>query len=131
MNFEKPIIIAVDDEESAQIIFKASLKKEIRSGLFQLFFFTSANDCLKFLEKNFQEVKILLILSDINMPHMDGLTMTEIIKDKFPKINIYMTSAYDNDVYKYKAQKAGAIGYFTKPLDFKKIKNVILESINK
>lgn len=127
MDNDRKIIVAVDDEVLMEVIFKLHLKNEIRSGKIDFIFFEKAKDSLQFIEENQHYVKIVLLLSDINMPEMDGLTLLEVIKSKHPNIKIYMASAYDTDEYKTKAKNLGAEGYLTKPIDFEKLKKVIRE----
>ena len=52
-----------------------------------------------------------VILMDIQMPEMDGIKATELIKNKYPQIKIIMLTVLDDDDYIFKAIKAGANGY--------------------
>ena len=66
-------------------------------------------DIIEKLEKNHN---LDLILMDIEMPKMNGIEATAIIKSKFPQIKIIMLTVFDNDENIFKAIKAGADGYF-------------------
>lgn len=71
-----------------------------------------------------------LILMDIEMPVMNGIKATEIIKSKFPQIKIVMITVFDNDDHVFNAIKAGADGYLLKETKGDKIYEAILETLN-
>lgn len=71
-----------------------------------------------------------IILMDIQMPVMDGIKATEIIKRKYPHIKIIILTVLDDDAYVFKAIKAGANGYLLKEVDAEKLFNSILEVKN-
>jgi len=71
-----------------------------------------------------------LILMDIQMPEMDGITATEIIKNKHPQIKIIMLTVFDNDENIFNAIRAGADGYLLKEIDAENLYKSILEVIN-
>ena len=90
--------------------------------------FTAVNgeDLIEKLEKNHN---IDLILMDIEMPKMNGIEATEIIKNKYPQIKIIMLTVFDNDENIFKSIKAGADGYFLKEVNPKELKDGILETL--
>lgn len=71
-----------------------------------------------------------LILMDIEMPKLDGIGATEIIKQKFPHIKIIMLTVFDNDANIFNAIKAGADGYLLKEVSPDELKKGILETLN-
>lgn len=71
-----------------------------------------------------------LILMDIQMPKMDGITATEIIKNKYPHIKIIMLTVLDDDDYIFKAIQAGANGYLLKEIDPENLYKGIVEVLN-
>ncbi len=71
-----------------------------------------------------------VILMDIQMPEMDGITATEIIKSKYPHIKIIMLTVFDDDENIFNAIKAGANGYLLKEIDAESLHNCILEVLN-
>ncbi len=83
-------------------------------------------DIIEKLEKN---QKIDLILMDIEMPKMNGIEATAIIKSKFPQIKIIMLTVFDNDENIFKAIKAGADGYFLKEVNPQELYNGIQETL--
>lgn len=71
-----------------------------------------------------------LILMDIEMPVLNGIETTEIVKQKFPHIKIIMLTVFDNDENIFNAIKAGADGYLLKEVNAKDLHDGILETIN-
>lgn len=91
--------------------------------------FTAVNgsDLLVKLEKNHN---LDLILMDIEMPVLNGIETTEIVKQKYPHIKIIMLTVFDNDENIFNAIKAGADGYLLKDINAKDLHNGILETLN-
>ena len=79
------------------------------------------------LEKNHN---IDLILMDIEMPIMNGIEATQIIKSKYPQIKIIMLTVFDNDENIFNAIKAGADGYLLKEVNPKDLHQGIIDTIN-
>jgi len=71
-----------------------------------------------------------VILMDIQMPEMDGITATEIVKTKYPHIKIIMLTVFDDDENLFNAIKAGANGYLLKEIDAENLHKCILEVMN-
>lgn len=71
-----------------------------------------------------------VILMDIQMPEMDGITATEIIKNKYPHIKIIMLTVFDDDENIFNAIKAGANGYLLKEIDAENLNKSIIEVVS-
>lgn len=71
-----------------------------------------------------------VILMDIQMPEMDGIKATEIVKSKYPHIKIIMLTVFDDDENIFNAIKAGANGYLLKEIDAENLHKCILEVVN-
>jgi len=71
-----------------------------------------------------------LILMDIEMPVLNGIETTEIIKRKYPHIKIIMLTVFDNDENIFNAIKAGADGYLLKEINAKDLYDGIVETLN-
>ncbi len=84
-------------------------------------------NCIEKLEKNHN---IDLILMDIEMPIMNGIDATQIIKNKFPQIKIIMLTVFDNDENIFNAIKAGADGYLLKEVNPKDLQQGIIDTLN-
>lgn len=122
-------ILFVDDERDVEALFRQKFRKEIKSGEIDLAFAFSGKEALDILGDE-NPPKFVYVFSDINMPGMSGLELLEVIKTRFPLIQVSMISAYgDNENYD-KAMNSGAKGFFTKPVDFEKLKLEIAEMVN-
>ena len=84
-------------------------------------------DLLEKLEKNHN---IDLILMDIEMPKMNGIEATNLVKQKYPQIKIIMLTVFDNDENIFKSIKAGADGYLLKEVNPKDLHQGIIETMN-
>ena len=84
-------------------------------------------DLLEKLEKNHN---LDIILMDIEMPKMNGIEATEIVKSKYPQIKIIMLTVFDNDENIFKSIKAGADGYLLKEVNPEELHNAIIETLN-
>ncbi len=91
------------------------------------FFAINGAEALQKLEHNHN---IDLILMDIEMPGLNGIEATEIIKNKYPHIKIIMLTVFDNDENIFSAIKAGADGYLLKEINAKDLYGGILETLN-
>ena len=118
-------IVVVDDEKDVQILFQQKFRKEIRSGAVQFHFAFSGEEGLQYLQLN-GTTDIYLILSDINMPGMNGLELLKEIKKEYPGLMVYMITAYGDERNYHEAVANGCDDYLTKPLNFDDLKNKIL-----
>ncbi len=84
-------------------------------------------DLLEKLDKNHN---LDIILMDIEMPKMNGIEATEIVKSKYPQIKIIMLTVFDNDENIFKSIKAGADGYLLKEVNPEELHNAIIETLN-
>lgn len=88
---------------------------------------TNGKDLLEKLDKNHN---IDMILMDIEMPTMNGVEATEIVKSKYPHIKIIMLTVFDNDENIFKSIKAGADGYLLKEVNPKDLYQGIMDTLN-
>src|SRR6516225_7059439 len=68
------------------------------------------------------EPTLIAILSDINMPGMDGLDLLGEIKRRYPELQVMMVTAYADDERRRRATELGAAEFLTKPIDFERLK---------
>jgi two-component system response regulator (stage 0 sporulation protein F) len=117
--------MVVDDEKDVEFLFRQTFRKEIREGLLQITFCLSGEEALSHFTGSTLN-PFVLVLSDINMPGMNGLDLLKKVKAAFPTLKVCMLTAY-NDEQNYKAaMENGADDYFTKPVDFVKLKKDVL-----
>ena len=108
-------ILVVDDEPDVEPLLLQRMRRKIRSGRYQFLFAQNGVDAL---EKLSQHEGIDMVLSDINMPQMDGLTLLEQIPAVDPNIRAVIISAYGDMKNIRTAMNRGAFDFVTKPLDF-------------
>jgi CheY-like chemotaxis protein len=122
-------ILVVDDEKDIQVLFQQRFRKEIRKGELHFEFAFSGEEALTVLKTMEQET--VLILSDINMPGMSGLELLETIKKDYnnPPPVVMMVTAYGDQENYETAKKLGADDFLTKPVDFKVLKEKLIENI--
>ena len=87
----------------------------------------NGSDLLTKLQENHN---LDLILMDIEMPVLNGIEATQIVKQKYPHIKIIMLTAFDNDEHIFNAIKAGADGYLLKEINPKDLYQGIVETLN-
>ena len=115
-------ILVVDDEPDLEILVQQRMRKDIRAGEYSFVF---ACNGVEALEKLSQEGDIDMVVSDINMPQMDGLTLLEQIPKVDPDIRSVIVSAYGDMKNIRTAMNRGAFDFITKPIDFKDLRVTI------
>jgi DNA-binding NarL/FixJ family response regulator len=120
------IKIAIVDDNS----FLINAVKEKLSFFEDLNFKFSAMNGSELLVKLEDNHNLDLILMDIEMPVLNGIETTEIVKQKFPHIKIIMLTVFDNDENIFNAIKAGADGYLLKEINAKDLHDGIIETLN-
>ncbi|MBL0176022.1 MAG: response regulator [Ignavibacteria bacterium] len=116
-------VLVVDDERDVELLFRQRFRKELRAGIIDLAFAFSGEEAIEYLERT--SADIVLVLSDINMPGMNGLELLRKLKERLPQLPVYMVTAYEGDFHS-RAIELGADGYFNKPIDFDDLKRRIL-----
>jgi len=110
-------ILAVDDETDVADLFRQHFRREVRQGQYVLHFACSGEDALDKLARGI-EPQLIVILSDINMPGMDGLSLLREVKEKRPDLPVIMVTAYGDEERRRRASEFGAADFITKPVDF-------------
>ncbi len=110
-------ILIVDDEPDVAVLFRQQFRREAREGEYVLHFAVSAAEALERLAGDI-EPRLIVILSDINMPGMDGLSLLREIKKRFPELPVMMLTAYGDEERRRRAAECGAAEFVTKPVDF-------------
>ena len=110
-------ILSVDDEPDVAELFRQHFRREVTQGLYALHFVASAEEALQMLADGIRP-RPIVILSDINMPGMDGLSLLREVKKVRPEIPVMMVTAYGDDERRRRATELGAAEFLTKPVDF-------------
>ena len=114
-------ILVVDDEPDVADLFRQRFRRESRQGTYVLHFASSGEEALDKLAGEI-EPQLIVILSDINMPGMDGLALLREIKLQRPELPVMMVTAYGDDERRRRANEYGASEFITKPVDFDALK---------
>src|SRR5881227_3461886 len=114
-------ILIVDDEPDVAELFRQRFRREVRQGLYVLHFAYSAEEALEKLDTGIRP-QLIVILSDINMPGMDGLALLREIKERWGDLPVMMVTAYGDDERRRRADEYGAAEFITKPVDFEMLK---------
>ncbi|MBR2151276.1 MAG: SpoIIE family protein phosphatase [Prevotella sp.] len=108
-------ILCVDDEAPIDMLMKQYFRRKIRSGEYEFLFARNGLEALAILYNN---PDIEIILSDINMPEMDGLTLLAKVNEmRNPALRVIMVSAYGDMQNIRQAMNNGAFDFATKPID--------------
>lgn len=104
---EKIHVVLVEDHQEIRqgVAFIINHSEEFRCTAFE-----NAEVALKFFETTIPDV----VLMDINLPGMDGIACTRILKEKYPQLNVMMCTSYDEDDKVFNALEGGASGYILK-----------------
>ncbi|MBD2182800.1 response regulator [Planktothrix sp. FACHB-1355] len=121
-------VMVVDDEEDIQFLFKQKFRREIKDGKIEFNFALSAEAALDYLQKQ-GEASVVLLLSDINMPGMNGLELLKIIKTNYKSLKVIMITAYGDENTYQKAIAYGANDYVNKPINFDNLKRLVFGEI--
>ena len=114
-------ILVVDDEPDVADLFRQRFRRETRQGTYVMHFASSGEDALAKLDDGIRP-QLIVILSDINMPGMDGLALLRATKQRWPELPVMMVTAYGDDERRRCANEYGASEFITKPVDFDALK---------
>ena len=99
-------ILVVDDEPDVAELFRQRFRRETRQGTYVLHYATSGAEALGQLATEI-EPTLIAVLSDINMPGMDGLQLLTEIKQRRPDLPVVMVTAYGDDERRRRARRVG------------------------
>jgi len=120
-------ILVVDDEPDVADLFRQHFRRESRQGIYVMQFASSGAEALDRLSGEIQPA-LVAVLSDINMPGMDGLQLLTEIKQRFPDLPVMMVTAYGDEERRRRAAEYGAAEFITKPVDFDFLKEQLRQS---
>jgi sigma-B regulation protein RsbU (phosphoserine phosphatase) len=128
MNPNGQKILVVDDEPDLQMLMMQKFRHKIRSKEYEFTFAENGKDALDMIS---DDSAISLILSDINMPKMDGLTLLEELRQlQREDLKAIIVSAYGDMDNIRTAMNRGAYDFVTKPIDFKDLETTIEKTLN-
>jgi CheY-like chemotaxis protein len=118
------LILVVDDEPDVADLFRQQFRRELRASRFSMEFAQSAPQALERVDA-VEHGKLVLILSDVNMPGMSGFELLPKARKARPDVPVIMITAYGDADTRRKAIEGGAAGLFTKPIDFPQLREEI------
>lgn len=119
-------ILVVDDEPDLENLLVQKFRREIRDGSLELVF---ARDGMEALTRIRADDAIDLVLSDINMPRMDGLALLAKLQEEKRDLSTVIVSAYGDMVNIRTAMNRGAFDFLTKPIDFPDLEATISKTV--
>ena len=121
-------ILSVDDEAPIELLMKQYFRRKIKSGEYEFLFARNGAEALSVLSNN---PDIEIILCDINMPEMDGLTLLSKVNEmRNPALRVIMVSAYGDMKNIRQAMNNGAFDFATKPIDMEDLSRTIEKAID-
>lgn len=120
-------ILVVDDEPLIKAILFQNFKKQINSREFEFYFATNGVEALEKLD---EDLEIGIIITDIKMPKMDGLTLLHHLAKQERFYKIIVITAFGDMSNIRKAMEAGASDFILKPLDLKDLEISLINSVN-
>ncbi len=120
-------ILVVDDETDLELLIKQKFRRKIRENIYEFVF---AHNGKEALEKVAQNPDLDIILSDINMPEMDGLTMLTKLPEVNPLVKAVMVSAYGDMDNIRMAMNRGAFDFVCKPVNFEDLELTMDKTLN-
>src|SRR5919107_1431906 len=120
-------ILVADDEVDLEMLIKQKFRKQIREQKYEFVFALNGNEALVKLEQN---PDITILLSDINMPEMDGLSLLSKMAELNPLVKAVMVSAYGDMENIRSAMNRGAFDFVFKPVNFEDLEVTIEKTIS-
>lgn len=115
-------ILVVDDEPDLEHLVRQRMRRDVRAGQYEFVFAYNGVEALEVLNA---DPDIDMVLSDINMPRMDGLTLLEQMPQVDPDLRAVIVSAYGDMKNIRTAMNRGAFDFVTKPIDFQDLRVTI------
>jgi adenylate cyclase len=120
-------ILIADDETDLEILIKQKYRQKIREHHYSFVFAANGTEALKLIDEN---PDVDIVLSDINMPEMDGLTLLTKLCEHHPLVKSVMVSAYGDMDNIRTAMNRGAFDFVTKPVNFADLETTIEKTIH-
>jgi len=119
-------ILVVDDEPDVEALILMKFRHKIRGGAISFLFARDGVEALAALKANGQ---IDLVVTDINMPRMDGLSLLQKLQENEEQVSTIVVSAYGDMINIRTAMNRGAFDFVTKPIDFQDLQTTITKTI--
>src|SRR6201995_5990211 len=119
-------ILVVDDEPDLEALIQQKFRHQIRDGTVSFLFASDGVEALTVLKAN-RDVD--MVITDINMPRMDGLLLLQNLQESEEKLSTIIVSAYGDMANIRTAMNRGAFDFLTKPIDFQDLEATIAKTV--
>src|SRR5258707_8399146 len=119
-------ILVADDEADLETLIRQKFRQKIREQKYEFVFAVNGNDALKKIQEH---PDVAIVLSDINMPEMDGLTLLSKLNEVLPLSKTVIVSAYGDMDNIRTAMNRGAFDFVTKPVNFEDLELTMEKTI--
>jgi len=119
-------ILVVDDEPDVEALILQRFRREIRKGEMTFVFARDGQEALDLLA---DDPDVMMVLSDINMPRMDGLTLLARLGEEHHDLKTVVVSAYGDMANIRTAMNRGAFDFLTKPIEFQDLETTIRKTL--
>ncbi len=120
-------VLVVDDEPDVELMFRQRMRRDIRSGRYDFVFARSGVHALEVLAEH---PDVCQVITDLNMPEMDGLTLLDCLTEAWPDVPSLVVSAYGDSGRISSARERGSSGFVVKPVDFDLLRSAMAESLD-
>jgi adenylate cyclase len=120
------LILVVDDEPDLETLIQQKFRRQIRDGAISFLFARDGVEALAVLGAN---RAIDMVVTDINMPRMDGLSLLKNLQENEERLSTIIVSAYGDMANIRTAMNGGAFDFITKPIDFPDLEATIAKTI--
>jgi DNA-binding response OmpR family regulator len=112
------LILVVDDESDVETLFRQHFRRDLKEGRFEMAFAMSGGEALTRIATLPEGLDLILILSDVNMPGMNGLDLLSKSREVKPAVPVIMITAYGDADTRRSSLERGAEDLLVKPVDF-------------
>ena len=115
-------VMVVDDEPEVEAMFRQRLRRDLRSGRYEMVFASSGVHALEVMDEN---PDVVVVLTDLKMPHMDGMALLSALRERWPGVCSAVLSAYGDSKRIEDATGRGARAFMLKPVDFEAVRELL------
>jgi serine/threonine protein kinase/class 3 adenylate cyclase len=119
-------VLVVDDEPDVEALMRQRFRRQLQDGVYEMLFATSGEDAM---EKLRQHPDTDVVLCDINMPRMDGLTFLSRVGEVSPLVKVIIVSAYSDMSNLRTAMNRGAFDFLVKPINFQDLESTLTKAL--
>ena len=119
-------VLVVDDEPDVEPMFRQQMRREVRAGLYEFLFAQSGRHALEVLAEH---PDVRLVITDLNMPEMNGWELLDALGEEWPEMPSVVVSAYGDEANMRRAEESGARGFVVKPVNFTEMRETVAASL--